>query len=40
MPTVPYEPLFYQDLVRCDYFSESQENDGPDICRVSEIGIF
>jgi hypothetical protein len=30
-PTLPCEPPFWQDLARCDYFSESQENVEPDI---------
>jgi len=29
--SVPRERLPAQDLPSCDYFSESQENDGPDI---------
>jgi hypothetical protein len=32
--TVPPEFPFWQDLVRFDFFSESQENVGPDICKV------
>ena len=34
IPTVPPDSPFWQDLARCDYFSESQENDGSDICKV------
>ena len=41
IPTLPYEPLFWHDLARCDNFSESQENDGSDICMVvGEIPTF
>ncbi len=30
-PTIPPESAFWQDLTHCDYFSESQKNDGPNI---------
>jgi hypothetical protein len=39
IPTIPFHSPFWQALTRCDYFSESQENDGSDICKfVGDIG--
>jgi hypothetical protein len=32
--SVPREQLPTQDLPSCDYFSEQQENVGPDTCMV------
>ena len=36
--SVPRERLPAQDLARCDYFSESQENSESDICMVVGVG--
>jgi len=34
IPTVPPEPLFWQDLARCDYFPTSLEIGDADIYKV------
>ena len=37
IPTIPPEPLFWQDLARCDYFQTSVKIDKADIYKV--VGV-